>query len=97
MDWDLKVRFSEELGGSSVFGETAASPAFLEAAIGIKPTLTDNDVEITLVHELLHVRFPNHSASFSSMFERSALIGQEFEVGIEMTARALVAAYREDE
>lgn len=51
-------------------------------------SLANNDLEVTVVHEMLHIRFPNVD------FPRNSADDNLFELGIERTAQALVALNR---
>ena len=86
-DWEIDVEFKDDLGHPETKGGCCLSPKFQEAEIDVKRGMDDKEVELTLVHELIHVRFPNHKVDDTTLY------GYEFEVGIEMMARALTEAY----
>lgn len=92
-DWEISIEFTDAFNGTATYGECSTSPPFMQAAIKVRSDLKPKAVEETVVHELLHVRFPNHTPAFDRVFNRTGLVGNEFEIGIEMVARALVDAY----
>lgn len=88
-DWQLQAKLVPVVlieHDASCSGSTTCKPSFMLAEIEIKDSLDDEELEITLVHELLHVRF-------GGMQPPEGLHDFLFETGIEMTARALVEAY----
>ncbi len=95
-DWEIKFELTDKLESVSAFGESSAAPPFMEALVRVRSGMLPKDTELTLIHELLHVRFPNHSVAFTNIFDRSEIIGAEFEIGIEMVSRALYTAYNEE-
>jgi hypothetical protein len=93
VDWEISIKFVPVIEGltapehaSAVFGGTMCKPTFMQADIQIRAGLSDSETELTLVHELLHVRF-------GGMAPPEGLYDHLFEVGIEMTARCLMDAY----
>ena len=94
VDWEIKIKFVPVVEGliipehsGTVFGGTMCKPTFMQADIQIRSGLSDSETELTLVHELLHVRF-------GGMAPPEGLYDHLFETGIEMTARCLMEAYQ---
>ena len=92
-DWHITVRVVPQIEGvvtqgsiDGVLGGTTCKPTFMEADIQVRSGLEDGETELTLVHELLHVRF-------GGMAPPEGLYDYLFEMGIEMTARSLMEAY----
>jgi len=56
--------------------------------------MPDDETELTVIHELLHLRFPHMNPGWGDMFQVNQLVGNELETGIEMIARALQDAYK---
>lgn len=90
-DWQIEYRINED---ENFFGTICTFPTHSTARIEIRdPDLFDGDVvgikdlEVTLVHELLHLRF------FHCTHEGKAYHNHK-EMAIKITAAALVAAKR---
>jgi hypothetical protein len=86
-DWKIDLEFTDDFNESTLKGRTCVSPKFLESEIELRDDMSEEETELTLVHELLHSRFPNHTN------DESSIIGYEFEVGVEVIARALMEGY----
>lgn len=95
-NWVISVGFVK-MSDPDWYGGCNTQANFLEAEVGINDRLDDpKQIEETLVHELLHIRFCHCQKQYCEDFDTDALIGHEFEVGIDMVSRALVEAYGGD-
>lgn len=83
-DWNIDVKETPNFANTTMFGSTSTAAAFGDAHILIRAGLSDLEWERTLVHELLHVRFPDFQFPDGSVLER------QLEVGVEVLARLLV-------
>jgi hypothetical protein len=82
-DWDITFKEVKRFKSDVQFGATSVNPRFVQATIKLKKGLSKKEMEITIIHELLHVRFPYIILKEGSDAEAS------FEVGIESMARML--------
>lgn len=94
-DWSIDVDFVD-MERPSIYGGANVQANFHRAEIGINRSIHEGDeqIEETLVHELLHVRFPHFNEEFYEPFAVTDLLGHELEVGIDMVSRALVEGFR---
>ena len=92
-NWNIKITFEDNLSGTAI-GECDPHCEFLDAKVRIRANLPESEIELTVIHELLHLRFPHVNPGWHDMFQVHQLIGNEFETGIEMIARALQDAYK---
>lgn len=87
-DWVVDVRFSSDMDSDSSAGECSWHPDNRTATIHIlPPNIIIDDIEETLVHELLHILYEGHtwySDDARSVHQERAL---------NQTAAALVNAY----
>jgi len=89
MDWDITLHVCRHFEMPERLGECAVNATSREARIRIldprdispDATAVSRDVEVTLVHELLHVLFPQDEDGWCSTQQEQA---------IDTTARALV-------
>jgi hypothetical protein len=92
-DWDIKVKYAEIEG----YGRCRPQAHHKVAQIEIKSSPpkdncgTCEDIEVTLVHELLHVRIDQW---LKPEDQNKYVEGTEFEAFIEQISQALVAAKR---
>ena len=92
-DWDVTVIVPDydpegaaKISTSNVMG--VAKITIRNPAITPPGRFGPEDLEISVVHELLHLRFPHIDPAVSSLADQS------YELGIEQTARALVRLNR---
>lgn len=90
MDWDINLCFEPKLTGTTTYGTTDMRTRWKEADIELRPD--DTNMEVTLVHELLHVKFPLLSRKLANS-DGVDVYEEELELGIESTARALVEGW----
>lgn len=92
-DWDIQIEVtSYDPGGAAM---VSASDFMGVAKVKIRNPETappdsfgSQDLELSVVHELLHIRFPHVNPPQPSLEDKS------FEIGIERTAQALVRIRR---
>jgi len=97
-DWNIEQLDFQPFDNYDTYGCTKLSNNFHDASIHINERWVNSpeQIEETLIHELLHLRFPHHMETFSKQHEEGSLMEQEMELGIEMTARALFEAYKDE-
>ncbi len=87
-DWTINFKEIEKFdedNGPGQTGESHLRHHMLEADIIIRSGMVPQEWKRTIVHELLHVRFPTMSLGF----EYPHTIETESEIGIEVLARYL--------
>lgn len=91
-DWaiDLRLVDGKEFDSAGQSGETCLRLIFKEADIKVKAGLSNEDTELTLVHELVHVLF-------GGLQPPEGLQEVLFETGVEACARALIAGHADDD
>lgn len=84
-DWEIEVYLVDHLKMPDLMGHCANKPSLMCATIKVADDVPEDEMEQTLLHELLHVRFP--------LSNRDSVDDLMFEQGIEQTAWALMEAY----
>lgn len=92
MDWDITVTMVPLIkdADSSCLGESDIRARWKEADITLKDI---DEIELTLVHELLHVKFPYLSNEYCGYPTSSQLFKEEMEQGVESLAKCFMEAY----
>ncbi len=92
LDWDIDVKFVKTVEGvesahpADIFGGTQCKPTFMEASVQVRAGLGDEETELTLVHELMHI-------VFGGLQTPEGLYNHLFEVGVEKSARIMIEAF----
>ena len=87
MDWDIDIfRSSPEVSNTELHGVTKAShfQRFAQIQIFNSHMMTDEELEVTLVHELLHCYFPDTNPEMRMLVEQ----------GVETLSQVLVQQRR---
>ena len=87
-DWNITVEFEDEFHSESQLGETTVSAPWYDATVSIKEGMSAEQTELTLIHELIHIRFGG------LQFDESSIQHLWLEQGIEALARLLYKIYR---
>lgn len=90
MDWQITATLGTFPDSSTCMGEAEIRTRWKEADITVKNV---ENVELNLVHELLHVKFPYLSNEFSGYPTDSQLFKEEIEQGVESLAKCFMEAY----
>lgn len=84
-DWDITVKEVKKFKGQRFqTGSTQSSVSFLSAIIRVKKELDWKEYQRTVVHEMLHVRFPHVRP------DEGTAAALTLEQGTEVLARLLV-------
>lgn len=86
LDWTIFVHIESKLTETDYWAQVHWSSDEQRATIDLRPELPGTQLEVTIVHELLHVRFQGHEPYPGDNVNT--------ERALNSTAAALVAAYR---
>lgn len=86
-DWTLTVAIDPKMNNTNTYGETEIRSRWKEGDILLREN--DTHQEVTLVHELLHLKFPYLSLKYGNS-PGVDVYEEELELGIESLARTFV-------